>query len=234
MRLNNNELQDIDKERVSVFAQWLLNVGNGNLGTPDDSDPDNCSWVDIPEHYCIPDDEDRISKLIHFIYDDETLRHLSAVKLQDKAIMCPKNYTADIINNKVLSLLPGRTYTYVSYDDAIPHGHDGGEVELLYPKEYLNTLSFAGLPPHSNTVASKGNRIPDHYRYKNISKSVSSTHTVDDKRSTKTLYLQKETVSGKATTPDGLKVLINRQSDRSPTTTRNIVYRDFLSEVDVQ
>ncbi|GJW10994.1 DNA helicase, partial [Tanacetum coccineum] len=35
-----------------------------------------------------------------------------------------------------------------SYDEALPHGHNGGEVELLYPKEYLNTLSFAGLPPN--------------------------------------------------------------------------------------
>nr|GEY27185.1 DNA helicase [Tanacetum cinerariifolium] len=31
---------------------------------------------------------------------------------------------------------------------AIPHGNDGGETELLYPTEYLNSLKFAGLPPH--------------------------------------------------------------------------------------
>nr|GEV35232.1 DNA helicase [Tanacetum cinerariifolium] len=29
-----------------------------------------------------------------------------------------------------------------------PHGNDGGESELLYPNEYLNSLKFAGLPPH--------------------------------------------------------------------------------------
>ncbi|GJS51633.1 DNA helicase [Tanacetum coccineum] len=40
------------------------------------------------------------------------------------------------------------TYTYLRYDDAIPHAHDGGEVELLYLREYLNTLSFVGLPLH--------------------------------------------------------------------------------------
>ncbi|GJY75074.1 DNA helicase, partial [Tanacetum coccineum] len=130
MRLNNSNLQDIDRERVSIFAQWLLDIGNGNIGTPDDCDPENCSWVDIPEHYCIPDDGDGISNLINFIYDNETLHYPSAVKLQDKAIVCPKNDTTDIINNKILSLLPGRTYTYLSYDDAIPYGHDGEEVEL--------------------------------------------------------------------------------------------------------
>nr|GEV32940.1 DNA helicase [Tanacetum cinerariifolium] len=70
------------------------------------------------------------------------------MKLQDKAIVCPKNDTTDIINNKIMSLLPGRAYTYLSYDEAIPHGHERGEVELLYRKEYLNTLSFPGLPLH--------------------------------------------------------------------------------------
>ncbi|GJT47351.1 DNA helicase [Tanacetum coccineum] len=144
----DNTLQDVDRERVSAFAQWLLGISNENISTPDESDPDNSSWVDIPDEYCIPDDGDGISKLIRFIYGDETLHHPSAVKLQDKAIVCFKNDTADIINAKVLSLLSGRTCTYVSYDDVVPHVHDGGEVELLYLREYLNTLSFAGLPPH--------------------------------------------------------------------------------------
>nr|GEZ26382.1 DNA helicase [Tanacetum cinerariifolium] len=148
MRLNSSNLQDIYMERVSIFSQWLLDIGNGNIGTPDECDPENCSWVEIPEHYCIPDDENGISNLINFIYDSETLRYPSSMKLQDKAIVCPKNDTTDIINNKILSLLPGKTYTYLSYDEAIPHGHDGGEVELLYPREYLNTLSFPGLPPY--------------------------------------------------------------------------------------
>ncbi|GKC37956.1 DNA helicase [Tanacetum coccineum] len=75
------------------------------IGTPDESDPENTSWIDIPDKYYIPDDENGISNLI-------------------------------------------KTRMYISYDDAIPHDHDGGEVELLYPKEYLNTLSFTSLPPH--------------------------------------------------------------------------------------
>ncbi|GJV14619.1 ribonuclease H-like domain-containing protein [Tanacetum coccineum] len=35
-----------------------------------------------------------------------------------------------------------------SSDEATPHGNNGGETELLYPNEYLNSLKFAGLPPH--------------------------------------------------------------------------------------
>ncbi|GKD11982.1 DNA helicase, partial [Tanacetum coccineum] len=37
---------------------------------------------------------------------------------------------------------------YLSSKEAIPHGNDGGETKLLYPSEYLNSLHFAGFPPH--------------------------------------------------------------------------------------
>nr|GEY08320.1 DNA helicase [Tanacetum cinerariifolium] len=37
---------------------------------------------------------------------------------------------------------------YLSSDEATPHGDDGGETDLMYPNEYLNSLNFAGLPPH--------------------------------------------------------------------------------------
>ncbi|GKA46565.1 DNA helicase [Tanacetum coccineum] len=142
MCLNNEGLLEVDRERVSAFAQWLLDVGNVHIGTPDESDPENTSWIDIL------DDESGVPNLIRFIYDDDTLQYPTAVKLQEKTIVCPKNDTADAINGKILSMLSRRTHTYISVDEAIPHSHDGGEVELLYPKEYLNTLSFVGLPPH--------------------------------------------------------------------------------------
>ncbi|GJY17791.1 DNA helicase [Tanacetum coccineum] len=292
---------DIDRERVSVFAQWLLDIGNGNIGTPDDSDPENCSWVDIPEQFCIPDDGDGISNLIQFIYDTKTLNHPSAVKLQDRAIVCPRNDTADIINNRILSLLPGRTFTYVSYDDAVPHGHDGGEVELMYPREYLNTLSFPGLPPHrlelkigtpimllrnlniagglcngtrlivtqllpkvieaqiitgtrvSQKVflpriplTTRNPRVPFVFKRKQFPVKVCYAMTINKSQGQslkKIGVFLSEPVFGhgqlyvalsRATTPDGLKVLISCQTNHSPTATKNIVYIDFLLQVDIQ
>nr|GFA22128.1 DNA helicase [Tanacetum cinerariifolium] len=72
----------------------------------DKSDPENTSWVDIPEEYYIPNNSHGISRLINFIYDDDTLYNLPAAKLQGKAIVCSKNDVADVINAKILSLLP--------------------------------------------------------------------------------------------------------------------------------
>ncbi|GJZ69211.1 DNA helicase [Tanacetum coccineum] len=81
MRLNNRSSSEIDKHRTTMFAQWLLDVGNGQIGMPDDSYPENTSWVDIPDEYCIPNDDNGIPNLINFIYDADTLHHPSAEKL---------------------------------------------------------------------------------------------------------------------------------------------------------
>ncbi|GJV77276.1 DNA helicase, partial [Tanacetum coccineum] len=88
---------EVDSERVSCIAQWLLDVGNRDIGTPDESDLENSSWINIPEEYCIPVDKNGISNLIRFIYDDDTLHYPFAAKLQDKAIVCPRNDTVDVI-----------------------------------------------------------------------------------------------------------------------------------------
>ncbi|GJW60556.1 DNA helicase [Tanacetum coccineum] len=58
-----------------------------------------------------------------------------------------RNSTTDIINSKILSAVKGTSTIYKSSDEAIPVGNDGGEVELLYPTEYLNTLQLLGFPP---------------------------------------------------------------------------------------
>ncbi|GKF83391.1 DNA helicase, partial [Tanacetum coccineum] len=131
MRLKNGSLNETDKQRVAAFAQWLLDIGDGHLGTPDELDPESTSWVDIPDNYRIPDDENGFLKLIRFIYDDQTLRNPTPQQLQEKVIVCPKNEVVDIVNTKVMSMIPGTPTVYTSYDEALPHGHNGGEVELL-------------------------------------------------------------------------------------------------------
>ncbi|GJV07630.1 DNA helicase [Tanacetum coccineum] len=68
--------------------------------------------------------------------------------LQQKAIVCPKNETADIINSKVLDMVPGESTSYMSQDEATPTKNDGAETEMIYPVDHLNTLKLPGFPPH--------------------------------------------------------------------------------------
>ncbi|GJW83150.1 DNA helicase [Tanacetum coccineum] len=144
-RITKNTKLDINIEEhslVNSFASWLLDIGDGKIGQPAENDPENISWINIPDAYCLPSDEQGLPKLIDFIYDQSTLHTPSAITLQQKAIVCPKNETADIINSKVLDMVPGKSTSYMSQDKAQPTENDRAETEMLYPIEHLNTLKF--------------------------------------------------------------------------------------------
>ncbi|GJY51126.1 DNA helicase [Tanacetum coccineum] len=89
-----------------------------------------------------------LSKLIDFIYDQSTLHTPSAMTLQQKAIVCPKNEAAYIINSNVLDMVPGESTSYMSQDEATPSRNDGAKTGMLYLVEHLNTLKLPRFPPH--------------------------------------------------------------------------------------
>nr|GEV75680.1 DNA helicase [Tanacetum cinerariifolium] len=120
---------------------------NMRLARPDIS-LEEPSLVHIPPAYCFPCDEKGLSKLIDFIYDQSTLHTPSVTSLQQKEIVCPKNEMADIINSKVLDMVPGESTIYMIQDEATPTENDGAETEMLYPIEHLNTFKSPGFPPH--------------------------------------------------------------------------------------
>ncbi|GJS59025.1 DNA helicase [Tanacetum coccineum] len=148
MRLTHPEMNEHKRRQVKSFSEWLLNVGDGKVGTHEETDNEDTTTVHIPNELCIMDSDTALTELINFIYDEETLQRPTARRLQKRVIVCPKNETADAINAKVLTSLNRSSRIYFSSDEATPHGDDGGETELLYPTEYLNSLTFAGLPPH--------------------------------------------------------------------------------------
>ncbi|GJW36161.1 DNA helicase [Tanacetum coccineum] len=148
MRLLRSDLTSEKRQRSEAFAKWLLDVGNGEIGEPDKEDDQDISWIAILPDYLVSADETRLSQLIDFIYGDKTLKTSTAGALQEKVIACPKNKTEYVVNAKILSDIEGQSRTYLSNDVAIPMGKETSETELLYPMEYLNTITFSGFPPH--------------------------------------------------------------------------------------
>nr|GEX41943.1 DNA helicase PIF1, ATP-dependent [Tanacetum cinerariifolium] len=148
MHLYQSDLTEAQKQCLYQFSTWLLDIGNGNIGTPGESETKDIFNVYIPIQLCIPNSDMALTELINFIYDDMALQTPTVEDLQKKAIVAPTNESADMINAHVLSLVNHKQRIYLSSDEAIPHGNDGGESELLYPAEYLNSLNFSGFPPH--------------------------------------------------------------------------------------
>ncbi|GJS83376.1 DNA helicase [Tanacetum coccineum] len=105
-----------------VFAKWLLDIGNGETGEPDNEDDQDSCRISIPPEYCVSSDDAGMSELIDFIYDETTFKTPTVEALQEKAIVCPKNDTANAVRAKILSLIEGQGKTYLSKDEAIPMG----------------------------------------------------------------------------------------------------------------
>ncbi|GJS51638.1 DNA helicase, partial [Tanacetum coccineum] len=120
MRLLQPGNSEDEQDLARSFASWLLDIGDGNIGEADVEDSQSSFWVPIPERYDIRDDNKGLSNLINFIYDKDMLQHLSAQELQQKAIVCPRNDIADIINAEILSMVCGNSTTYKSSNEAIP------------------------------------------------------------------------------------------------------------------
>nr|GEY29140.1 DNA helicase [Tanacetum cinerariifolium] len=79
-----------------------------------------------------------MQKLI-FIYGHGGTGKTFLWKAITSALRSEEKIMLDVASSGIASLL---------LPAAIPHGNDGGETELLYPTEYLNSLKFTSLPPH--------------------------------------------------------------------------------------
>ncbi|KAI3826166.1 hypothetical protein L1987_00211 [Smallanthus sonchifolius] len=147
MRLYKPNLNESKKADIAWFSSWLLDIGDGKSGVPVTKDEPDTKKIEIPQRFLLPSVQESLQTLIQFIYDEEILANPTITRFSDKAIICSKNKTSDYINNIVLAMSQGPTHTYLSSDSILTHANSQVDREALYPVEYLNILSFNGLPP---------------------------------------------------------------------------------------
>ncbi|GJV01309.1 DNA helicase [Tanacetum coccineum] len=70
MRLQRSGLTNEERKRSETFAKWLLDVGDGEIGEPEEEEDQDSSWITILPEYSFNNDETSLLRLINFIYDD--------------------------------------------------------------------------------------------------------------------------------------------------------------------
>lgn len=148
MRLSKKGINTEEKEKISRFAKWLLQVGDGNLCVVKDPEDRDTSWIDIPDDMLIDDYIDPISAIFHATYTGFDKNYNNFDYIRERAIITPKNTTVHDINSYAINLLPGGTVTYLSTDTICVSNDHTNNLNLLYPTEFLNNLEINGLPSH--------------------------------------------------------------------------------------
>ncbi|XP_076948536.1 uncharacterized protein LOC143620824 [Bidens hawaiensis] len=132
-----------DVEETKLFAKWLLDIGEGNVGGPNDG----VATIDIPDNLLIKDSVDPMSKLFDFVYPDILHNYENQHYFQDRVIRASTNKIVDEINDSLLKFFPGDEVEYLSSDTICNSEYINDTVgTALYSSELLNGLRIFGLP----------------------------------------------------------------------------------------
>ena len=101
-----------DFEQTRLFADWLLNVGEGNIGGSNDGE----AIIEIPQDLLTTQSVDPMGSLIDFVYPSFLEKYNDLLYFQERAILAPKNEVVHEINDRLLSLFPGEEKEYLSSD----------------------------------------------------------------------------------------------------------------------
>ena len=151
LRLNKRAESD------APWSDFLLQLGDGLLETHEDV---SAFAVRLPDEICAPYGS-TVDDLVEHIFPnlaEEAARCVSGGGLtehleyfRERAILTPTNAVADEWNAAILqSLDPGTHVTYTS-SDSIDAATDQDNV--LWPMDFLNSLTPSGMPPHELTLA---------------------------------------------------------------------------------
>jgi ATP-dependent DNA helicase PIF1 len=148
MRLLGMASAGLPTEQIKSFNDWVLSIGDGTAEGTAHNEDDGSALIEIPRDILVPRIGSAVDDIVRSTYPNLETSYSDPVYLRERAIVSPKNDTIDEINTHVLSLIPGHERIYLSSDSLVDSSKEHGNLDLLYPVEFLNSLQFKGIPPH--------------------------------------------------------------------------------------
>lgn len=90
----------------------------------------------------------KIEELVQFTYPDFKTKFQQPEYLKERAILATTNDIVDEINDHMLKLVPNIEREYFSADTISKCSDACNDADILYPVEYLNTLTANNFPAH--------------------------------------------------------------------------------------
>ncbi|XP_013622638.1 PREDICTED: uncharacterized protein LOC106328691 [Brassica oleracea var. oleracea] len=142
-------------EDEKEFSNYVLRVGDGNplpteVNEFDEDEEDQLISIDRTLVEELSSDPHK--QILEATYGRTDQWKGTKQDYTERAILTPRNETVDEINEYMISEDCGVSKEYLSSDSFGIIDTDSENNETLYPVEYLNSLSFPGLPAHKLTL----------------------------------------------------------------------------------
>ena len=124
------------------FADWILKVGDENLGGPNDWEP----TIDIPEDLLIKHASDPKPAIVNSTYSGIHEGSINSSYFSERAVLAPTNEIVDKVNEHVLSLFPGEERFYLSSDSIDKSFSNYSSNDNPFSIEFLNTIRASRVP----------------------------------------------------------------------------------------
>ncbi|XP_076941143.1 ATP-dependent DNA helicase RRM3-like [Bidens hawaiensis] len=142
LRLSTS-IHSTEIEQTKMFAQWLLDIGEGNVGGTNDGE----AQIEIPEDLLIRHSCDSVSELIDYPFVLQNFKKQNY--FHGREILAPKNDIVQEINDRLLSIFPGEEREYLSSDSVCPTDMINENLdESLCSPYILNGIKASGFPNH--------------------------------------------------------------------------------------
>ena len=135
-------LANVDELRE--FANWILKVGDGKLGGPNDGE----TIIDIPEDILIKDAYDPIAAIVDATYPGIHEGSTDSSYFHERTVLAPTNEIVDKVNEHVLSLIAGEENMYLSSDSIDKSDGIYGTNNDAFSIEFLNSIRASGVSNH--------------------------------------------------------------------------------------
>ncbi|KAL6196751.1 hypothetical protein ACLB2K_032365 [Fragaria x ananassa] len=133
LRLTQNMRSINDPE----FSEFLLRVGNGEQPTMVED------MIQLPSPIVLPwEGEESINQLIIQVFPNLDCHVNDSQYMVERAIITPKNYDVDALNERIIQQFPGPERILYSFDSV------DEDTRNMYQQEFLNSISPSGMPPH--------------------------------------------------------------------------------------
>jgi hypothetical protein len=134
-------LEENDRNDLISFGKWVLSIDDGTLPTEKRTGGREPTWITIPDDLLVQTNNDKIAAIVSEVYPDFFMNYDKPTYLASRAIICPNNATVDDINNYFVSLVPGETVRYLSFDTISKSSERIPDFDVLYATEFLNSIN---------------------------------------------------------------------------------------------